>query len=63
MSLILKFFMVFLSFNQIMRNYEQFDNVSEVDEDIIDNVNFGKNIDEGIILYNNTLKLLKRKLE
>ena len=46
-----------------MRNYEQFDNVSEVDEDIIDNVNFGKNIDEGIILYNNTLKFLKRKLE
>ena len=48
-----------------MRNYEQFDNVSDVDVDIIDNVNFGKNIDKGIISYNNnnTLKFLKRKLE
>ena len=48
-----------------MRNYEQFDNVSEVDVDTTDNVNFGKNIDKGIISYNNnnTLKFLKRKLE
>ena len=44
-----------------MKNYEQFDNVSDVDVDIIDNGNFGRNIDEGIISYKPIFEVLEKK--